>query len=60
MNGKYDKGAKQRELSSSLLKSKHWTSETTTSFMNCFVLYAIMYKYSLNKTNNSDLKETVV
>ena len=26
MNGKYDKGAKQRELSSSWLKSKHWTS----------------------------------
>lgn len=50
MNGKYDKGAKQRELSSSLLKSKHWTCETTTSFMNCFVLYTIMYKYSPNET----------
>ena len=50
MNGKSDKGAKQRGLSSSLLKSKHWTSETTTSFMNCFVLYTIMYKYSPNET----------
>lgn len=49
MNGKYDKGVKQRELSSSYI-SKHWTSETTTSFMNCFVLYTIMYKYSPNET----------
>ena len=42
MNGKYDKGAKQRELSSSWLKSKHWTSETNFVYeLFCLIHYNV-------------------